>query len=95
MAWHTSTRRTSLPKDWASRVRTVWARDHGLCRWPVGDTQCGAPGRDVDHKRDRNDHRIESLWLLCGPHHDAKTHAESMASRPTLKRPPEAHPGIL
>ena len=62
--------------------------------WPTGDV-CGAQGRDVDHKHNRMDHRIEALWLLCPTHHDTKTNAEALAGRTPMRRPPEAHPGIL
>lgn len=113
MAWHTSTRRATLPKDWGTRVRLVHARDHGCCQWPTalpltdlphvlagrmawptGDV-CGAQGTDVDHKSNRLDHRITSLWLLCPDHHDTKTNAEAQAGRTLTKRTPEQHPGIL
>ena len=81
--WPTALHTTDLPHVLAGRTQ-----------WPTGDT-CGAPGRDVDHKLNRHDHRLVALWTLCGTHHDAKTHAESMASRVPLNRPAERHPGIL
>jgi hypothetical protein len=49
----------------------------------------------VDHKSNRLDHRITSLWLLCPDHHDTKTNAEAQAGRTLTKRTPEQHPGIL
>jgi 5-methylcytosine-specific restriction protein A len=92
--WATSHRRDSLPRNWARLRAYVHRRDHGVCQWPAGEGICGGPGRDVDHRYDPADHRPESLWLLCGPHHDAKTQAEARAGRILLARPAEPHPGL-
>ena len=95
MPWSTSNRRSQLPPGWSNRiVPAIRRRDH-TCRWPTDTGVCGAPGRDVDHKGDPHDHRPENLWLLCGPHHDAKTKGEAMAARPRLARPAEKHPGLI
>lgn len=95
MAWSTSQRRQQLPPGWSTRiVPAIKRRDNGICQWPTDEGICGAAGRDVDHKVSPYDHRPEALWLLCGPHHDAKTKAESNAARVRIARPVERHPGL-
>ncbi|WP_054050704.1 HNH endonuclease [Alloactinosynnema sp. L-07] len=94
--WAGSTRRDTLPPDWAERVAQVKARDRGRCQWPEHGTTCGQPGRDVDHIHGRHNHSLTNLRLLCGWHHDRKSSAEGNATRVrhTNRRPPEPHPGL-
>lgn len=97
-AWLGSDRRATLPSDWSQRVREVWKRDKGQCRWilPSGK-RCPRGGAEVDHRYGRMRHNVEDLWLLCKHHHDAKTAKEAWAGkrrRKADKRPEEAHPGL-
>lgn len=98
MAWEGSDRRATLPPDWADRVKQVWKRDEGRCRWrlPSGK-RCPRRGAEVDHRYSRSNHDVGALWLLCKTHHDAKTAKEAYAGKAKKKpprRPPEAHPGL-
>jgi hypothetical protein len=100
MAWETSNRRAELPPDWKDRVKAVWKRDGGRCRWllPVSGERCPRKGADVDHRYGPTRHEISDLWLLCRHHHDKKTQREAWAGRTkrkTPKRPQERHPGLI
>lgn len=89
--WDNSTRRARLPKDWPRIRRRIIRRDDAQCQWPTPEGICGAPGDEVDHRVRGDNHHPDNLWLLCAPHHQAKTIAE----RPTRRRPQERHPGLL
>jgi 5-methylcytosine-specific restriction endonuclease McrA len=97
--WQNSDRRSRLPADWNERVAKVWARDGGRCTWrlPSG-ARCPRPGRDVDHRRNDDNHSLDNLQLLCGDHHDKKTQGEARrakaARRKKPRRPEEQHPGL-
>jgi 5-methylcytosine-specific restriction enzyme A len=89
VAWHTSDRRSRLPKDWRKRRATVLERDP-LCQLR---THCdGAPSTEVDHRIAGDDHRLGNLQGVCSPCHTAKTTADRLARR---TRPAESHPGRL
>lgn len=102
--WQTSDRRARLPKDWARIRRVVLERDGGRCTWTDREdgqwTRCPAPATDVDHIRPGDDHSLENLRSLCGPHHDAKTAKEAGRGRAKrraeirkrFRREPEEHP---
>lgn len=97
-SWNGSSRRSELPEDWKQRVKAVWSRDGGRCRWilPSG-SRCPRPGADVDHRYSPHRHDIDDLWLLCREHHDRKTQRESWVGRQKKKlpkRPEEPHPGM-
>lgn len=103
--WRDSTRRDRLPANWAALRKAALARDGGQCTeiLPSG-VRCPAAATDVDHKQAMtDDHSLDALQSLCGPHHRAKSAAEGGRSsgaqatrRAALKRrPPEAHPGLL
>jgi 5-methylcytosine-specific restriction protein A len=93
--WKHSTRRESLPPNWKQIRPAVIARDK-VCQWPMpGGGVCGAAANQVDHKDDRNDHRLDALQLLCEPHHAIKSSAEGVATQPRERRPREKHPGLL
>lgn len=105
MPWETdgsSKRRLELPHNWYTEiVPTVKRRDGNVCQWPRPSRAggiCGQPGRDVDHKTDRNSHRLEDLWLLCRWHHRKKTEAESAEARRAIldktRHPVEKNPGL-
>lgn len=99
MAWAGSDRRSTLPADWAERVRKVKARAKGRCEQllPSG-ARCPRLGADVDHKVRRDLHEIWALQLLCRHHHDQKTAKEAWQGKRRRRkgpgRPEEPHPGI-
>lgn len=97
--WHTSNRRSRLPKDWTKRVAAVKERDGGRCRQilPSG-ARCPRPGRDVDHRERGDNHDLSNLQLLCEEHHRLKTNsewAEGKKRKLAPKRPAERNPGLL
>jgi 5-methylcytosine-specific restriction protein A len=102
--WEGSTRRATLPPNWNNEIRpAVIERDQGLCQWTEptgrainrrGQRICGAPGVDVDHTGDRNDHRLHKLRLLCEPHHDRRSAQQGGNSYTPLTRAPEQHPAL-
>lgn len=101
MTWDTSTRRSRLPRGWATIRKRILQRDRHRCQHPADQHPgliCAQPATDVDHKRrDGGDHD-DNLWSLCREHHKRKTSAEAAAARaarPTTRRPPERHPGLL
>ena len=101
--WQGSTRRATLPPDWYKLRQAVKARDKGKCRCPgcpkcVGGP-CITPGTDCDHIGSRTNHALTNLRLLCGACHLHRTGRQGgtapRKARPTGKRPPEQHPGVL
>jgi 5-methylcytosine-specific restriction endonuclease McrA len=93
--WHTSTRASRLPRDWAKRRKEV------LQLQPVCMI-CGVrESTVVDHIEPMTDnHEIEALQGVCDPCHRQKTAQEAAAfraasPRPTRARPDERHPGLL
>lgn len=101
--WVGSTRRVTLPADWARRVALVKQRAHGRCEWPgwlPGRQEreaggiCRSLGTDCDHIGDRDNHDLDNLQLLCRSHHTAKTLADQRTRRVSEKRPQERHPGL-
>ncbi|MGC9409819.1 HNH endonuclease signature motif containing protein [Streptomyces sp. DZ1-3] len=92
--WHTSTRKSRLPKDWERRRKEV------LQLQPICMI-CGVrESTTVDHIIPMTDrHEPEDLQGVCEPCHRQKTAQEAAAFRaaaqkPGRKRPPEAHPGL-
>lgn len=92
--WHTSTRASRLPKDWAKRRKAVLERDV-VCQI------CFVRAATVaDHIEPMTDnHELEALQGACEPCHRQKTAKEAAAfraaaPRPTRKRPAEDHPGL-
>jgi len=96
MAWATSNRRASLPKDWHRRRAIAKRTAAGQCQAITNDgTRCEAPGTDCDHiNRHAGDDPINLQWL-CRPHHNTKTQAESQAAHLSRKRAVPKHPGLL
>lgn len=101
--WAGSTRRSHLPPNWATEIRPrILDRDGHQCTWLDDGMPCGEPATDVDHVVPHHlggtdeDHNLTSL---CGPHHARKSATEGNAARnklrAQLKRPREAHPGLL
>lgn len=103
--WAGSTRRARLPANWVSLRRQRLQMDDYRCQWPVAPgVICGVLASDVDHREAMtDDHSLEALQSLCGPHHDAKSGSEGgRASGAQAKRkaalkyrPREQHPGYL
>lgn len=99
MPWETSNRKAELPTGWDAIRTRVLGRDRYRCQWPREgrrDGICGAAATDVDHKLNRDDHRDEALWSLCGWHHSQKTQQESAEARRAIAakglHPVEKHP---
>ncbi|MDN4476616.1 HNH endonuclease signature motif containing protein [Demequina sp. SYSU T00192] len=102
MPWEKTTvsaRASRLPADWRRRRVLVLKRDGYACQMR---TSTGALCRDhanqVDHIIRGDNHDLSNLRALCVWHHARKTSAEGNAARrprPTRKRAPEAHPGLL
>lgn len=93
--WHTSTRKSRLPRDWEKRRKQV------LQLQPICMI-CGVrESTVVDHIVPMTDrHEIEDLQGVCDPCHRQKTAQEAAAfraaqPRPTRARPDERHPGLL
>lgn len=111
MSWNgnPTDRRSTLPPNWASeivpavkrRAKKTSSLGFAQCeaRLPRSGKRCPAAGTDVDHKRDRDDHSMANLQLLCEHHHDAKTsgqgHSAWSAKKKKAKRPDEVHPGRM
>lgn len=74
-----------LPANWYSEIVPAVKRAAATAKWPKGQCEarlpktgarCPREGKDVDHKYDRDDHRLRALQLLCEHHHDQKTARE-------------------
>lgn len=91
--WAGSTRRDTLPRDWA-RIRTqVFRRDGYRCTEETAMGRCTEVATDCDHLGEPTDHRLEMLTSLCGPHHAAKSSRQGVQARQARaagrRRPPE------
>lgn len=95
-AWEGSTRRRRLPPDWETIRRRILRRDGWRCTAVDDGRRCSRPASDVDHVQHGDDHRPSNLASLCSYHHRKKSSAEGNAARerPTMRRPPEPHPGL-
>jgi 5-methylcytosine-specific restriction enzyme A len=101
--WAGSTRRQTLPPDWAALRRQILERDGYRCTWELlPGIRCNAPATDVDHiDGHRND--PDNLRSLCMPHHRSRSSSQGgMASGAQAKRraqlryrPAEQHPGLV
>lgn len=91
--WAGSTRRATLPTDWAWRRRTIAERAGWRCEMWTKFGRCPYPGHECDHIADRANHELWNLQWLCRECHRQKTIRE----RPVHKerRDPEAHPGLI
>ncbi|NUK72110.1 HNH endonuclease [Streptomyces lunaelactis] len=93
--WKNSTRRSRLPPNWRALRAAAHRRNPGhLCHI------CGRPGGDaLDHKQAGDNHSLDNLdWAhdQMPPYcHRYKSAAEGNAARPSARRPPERHPGLL
>lgn len=93
--WASSNRRAELPKDWQSIRQRVLRRDGYRCTYVEDDARCEAEATDVDHTEGRHDHSMKVLRSLCSPHHKRVTQEQAQAARVPLRRPREAHPGVI
>lgn len=84
--WAGSTRRSTLPPDWARRTATIRRRDNNQCQWPTRHGICGKPAHEVDHRVHRDNHNLHALWLLCPDHHTQKTNQEAATGRARGRR---------
>ncbi|MFB7672935.1 HNH endonuclease [Kitasatospora purpeofusca] len=94
MAWSSSSRRGRLPKDWQAIRLRILARDRHACY------VCGRRATEVDHVRRGDDHADSNLRAICQGCHRLKSSREGGTAtrrgyRPTRRRPPESHPGLL
>ena len=99
MGWETSNRKAELPADWSLRRMRVLRRDSYKCqaRDSLG-VLCGFPANQCDHIEPGPNHDEDNLQALCQWHHDRKSSREGAAARrprPTQRRAPEQHPGML
>lgn len=103
MAWSTSERRLSLPKNWPDLIRAVKKRSGGRCEFelPSGARCPRKNGGGVDHITPNNDHSMSNLRDSCPHHHGKKSSAEGLAARaakakPVVRFPAGEHPrGML
>ena len=94
MSWDRSDRASRLPADWKTRREAVRKRAAGQCEWFDHNGRCPLAGAECDHVLRGDDHSLDNLQWLCGPHHRIKTQAEANAARPREKRRPGRHPGL-
>jgi hypothetical protein len=103
--WAGSTRRSRLPANWPALRKQRLELDGYQCTaaLPSG-IRCPAAATEVDHVQAMtDDHSLDALRSLCGPHHRAKSAAEGGQAagarakrRAALKRrPAEKHPGLI
>jgi 5-methylcytosine-specific restriction protein A len=98
-----STRRGTLPADWAWRRSQVAERASQRCEWPgwasgrahmlLGE-RCGRQGNECDHIEERWNHAFSNLQWLCAEHHSQKTLEDTRTRVVRERRPPERHPGL-
>lgn len=100
MAWHTSRRKQTLPKNWAQIRKRIGARDNWRCQWVEDEAKCLAPANQCDHVQPSGPDEDWNLRMLCEDHHKRKSSAEgAQAAHARLKalkakysRPPERNP---
>ncbi|WP_410648175.1 HNH endonuclease [Amycolatopsis sp. cmx-4-54] len=92
-AWSGSDRAARLPRTWPTIRRRVLRRD------PTCRVCWSAPSTEVDHIVPGDDHRENNLQGICSPCHASKSGQEggraAAARRPSARRPPEPHPGLI
>ncbi len=96
MSDSSSWRTTPLPRGWAKTRARILKRDRRTC------TQCGLPGREVDHvipAHQGGGDDDANLTTLCYDCHKAKSSSEGGQAYAALRarrwRPKEAHPSGL
>lgn len=101
-AWQGSTRRSTLPWGWYTRIRPrILARDREQCQWIREDTgeKCLDHANQVDHITPYHLGGTDddsNLWSLCQYHHDKKSGAEGgNAKAARVRAAKRRHPGLL
>ncbi len=99
MAWHGSTRRARLPKDWPRIRRRILRRDGHVCQTRFSDGRlCGREATDVDHIVAGDDHSDGNLRALCSWCHARKSASEggraAALTRVRTERPKQTHPAL-
>jgi len=74
--WAGSDRRDRLPPDWSAIRAAVLRRDGYRCTRQTVLGRCLGTATQVDHMVRGDDHRMENLTSLCGPHHAEKSSRE-------------------
>lgn len=93
MPWASSQRRAELPPGWSSRIVPRILQRDPTCRLQLRG--CTNVSTEVDHIGDKHDHSDANLRGLCHPCHAKRTHEQSLAARPSRRRPAERHPGVM
>lgn len=101
-AWQGSTRRSTLPWGWYTRIRPrILARDGERCQWVREDTgaKCLDHANQVDHKVPHSlggSDADSNLWALCAFHHERKSSSEGgLAKAARARAAKRRHPGLL
>ena len=99
--WQGSTRRVTLPPNWAVLCQQVMDRDHWQCQHVRADTgiTCGLHATDTDHIGDRDDHSLGNLRALCPWHHLRRSGRQGGVASGKARRDKAAaqkplHPGL-
>lgn len=95
MSW--SENRAPLPSNWDSIRKIVFERDGFTCK--LAWSMCTGRATEVDHVRDRDDHRLSNLRSVCSECHEVRSkrqaakaaRAKAALGRPRVRR----HPGLL
>lgn len=91
--WRNSTRSQQLPSGWHSKIRPrILKRDGHACQ--IRLPGCTGTATEVDHIRDPLDHDPANLQAAC-THCNARKNILTRPKRPTMRRQPEQHPGLL
>lgn len=102
MSWTrhpTASSRITSTRKWRTHTRpTVLARDNHTCQLQYPDI-CTTTATQVDHitpaASGADPYDLLNLRGVCAPCHKQKTQQDALAARPTIRRPPEKHPGLL
>jgi 5-methylcytosine-specific restriction protein A len=69
------------------------------CQWDDGGNRCWNKATDVDHIETGDNHSLDNLQGLCGPHHLTKTGRDARALQLKVKAlgrlPLEKQPGVI
>jgi 5-methylcytosine-specific restriction endonuclease McrA len=91
--WGTSRTTTSA---WKKLRLAVLERDGYRCQ--IKGPRCAVVANIADHVIPHHlggPDELSNLQAACGPCHRTKTAREAAAARPTRRRKPEPHPGLM